>query len=148
MISFLQVFRFSQFSLEIPSAHLTIHCHKCLFHMDNHINQVRSVMIVERILRSSCTSFFGSWSEIFIFQTSFMTYKAQTNDMFFRYCDSSVESLRLSALGLVGAVVTLVALVSIVGLLDVFCLVFLVCLVGLVRLIVPVYLAALLPTED
>ena len=55
-VLFLQVFRFSQFSLEIPSTHLTMHCHKCLFHMNNHINQVVSGMIVERTSRPICTS--------------------------------------------------------------------------------------------
>ena len=40
------MFRFSQFSLEIPFTHLTLPCHKRLFHMDNHIIQVGSVMVV------------------------------------------------------------------------------------------------------
>ena len=42
--------------LEIFPTHLTMRCHKCLFHMDNHINQVESVMVVARISRWSCTS--------------------------------------------------------------------------------------------
>ena len=31
-------------------------CHRFFFHMDNHINQVGSVLLVERISRWSCTS--------------------------------------------------------------------------------------------
>ena len=105
---FLQVFLFSLCSRKIPFPHLTKHCHKCLFHMDNYMNQVGSVIIVERISRSSCTSknikkknhlgFFGSWSETLLFQTFFIKSTTQTNDRFSCYCDSFVESLRLSAL--------------------------------------------------
>ena len=46
---FVQGFRFSQFFLEITSTHVEMNCHKCLFHMDNHKNQVGSVMVVGRI---------------------------------------------------------------------------------------------------
>ena len=52
---FASVLLFSVF-LEIPSTHLTMHCHKCISHMDNHTNQVRSVIVVEKISRWSCTS--------------------------------------------------------------------------------------------
>ena len=42
---------FSQLSLEIPSTHLTMQCHKCLLHMENHMNLLGSVIGVDRISR-------------------------------------------------------------------------------------------------
>ena len=85
-----------------------MHCHKCLFHMDNHRNQVGSVMIMGKKIQDPVVhqkheekknlGIFCFLVRDFYFQTSFIKYKTQTNDRFSRHCDSSVESLRLSAL--------------------------------------------------
>ena len=44
------------FLLEIFSTLLTLHCPKCLFHMNNHINQVVNVMFVGKVSRWNVTS--------------------------------------------------------------------------------------------
>ena len=51
------------FFIEKLSTHLTIHCLKCLFHMDNHIDFVGTVTSVERISWQNGTSenIIGSW---------------------------------------------------------------------------------------
>ena len=51
MALYLQVLGDSMFFLEIFPTHFTMHCPKCLFHMDNHIDQVGNVMFVEIISR-------------------------------------------------------------------------------------------------
>ena len=37
------------FVLKKPTTHLTMHCFKCIFHMDNHIDLVGTVLFVEQI---------------------------------------------------------------------------------------------------
>ena len=59
-------------------------------------------VVHQKTLTKKAPGFFGSWSELLIFQTYFSKSKTQTDDRFCRYCDSSVESLRLSALTLTG----------------------------------------------
>ena len=49
--AFFQVFRDSLYFLEIFTTLLTMQCPKCLFHMNNHIDQVGYVTFVERISR-------------------------------------------------------------------------------------------------
>ena len=44
------------FLLEIFSTLLTLHCPKCLFHMNDHINQVVNVMFVGKVSRWKVTS--------------------------------------------------------------------------------------------
>ena len=46
---------FSLFIVKL-STHLTMHCLKCLFHMDNHIDLVGTVTFVERISWGNGTS--------------------------------------------------------------------------------------------
>ena len=53
---YFSVFPNSQSLLEIFSTNWTRQCLICLFHMDNHLDQVRSVMFVERISRQNRTS--------------------------------------------------------------------------------------------
>ena len=57
------------YSLKIFSTLFTSHCHNCLFHMDNHMDQVVKVMFVETCSRGNDTpeniskktlAFFGS----------------------------------------------------------------------------------------
>ena len=57
--------------------------------MDNHINQVGSVMLVEKFqelvvhqkpLTNKAPGFFCSWLELLIFQTYFTKSKTQTDD--------------------------------------------------------------------
>ena len=52
---FASVPRFSVL-LDIFLTHLTMHCLECLFHMDNHMDQVGTVTFVERISRQNSTS--------------------------------------------------------------------------------------------
>ena len=102
----MQVFHGSNFFLEIFLKYLIMHCLKCLFHIDDHINLVGSGMFVETLSRWNGTSenkkaldFLGSQSEISITQTYLTKSQRQTNDQFSHYCNSSVESFKLLALG-------------------------------------------------
>ena len=51
IVFFLQVFRDSLFLLEIVTTLLTMLCPKCFFHMDNHMDQARCVIFVEKVSR-------------------------------------------------------------------------------------------------
>ena len=71
---------FSHFSFEIYSTYLTMHCHKCLFTWI--ITQIKLEL---------------AWL-LNTFFSPIKAFKTPTDYRLSRYCDSSVESLRLSAL--------------------------------------------------
>ena len=50
------MFRVSLFFLKIFATLLTMQCPKCLFHMDNHIDQVKCVTFVEKVYRLNSAS--------------------------------------------------------------------------------------------
>ena len=50
-VLFLKVFRDFLFFLEIFTTLLTMQCPKCLFHIDNHIDQIMCVTFVEKVPR-------------------------------------------------------------------------------------------------
>ena len=52
---FVGVWLFS-FLFVIFSTHFTLHCLKCLFHLNNHIDKVENVMFVEKVLIWNMTS--------------------------------------------------------------------------------------------
>ena len=70
----------SWFSL---STHRTMHCLKCLFNMDNHIDLVRSGTFVERISRQNCTSEYIKKSLDFFFD---LVGNFNMSDIFFCKC--------------------------------------------------------------
>ena len=89
--------------LEILPTYLGMHCQKCPFHMDNHINKIlrkefQDEVVYQKSLTEKPLDFLVPSQRFSYFQNILQSKKLFKKYQFSHYCNSSMESLRLSAL--------------------------------------------------